>query len=69
MDGRCDRCGARALRLWFKDDLRLYLCSHHSNEYKEALWDQDWLVYPPRSSSEPSDQGDLEAFLSPQAEA
>lgn len=63
MDGRCDRCGARAMRLWLKGELRLYLCSHHSNKHKEALWDTDWMVYPPRGAADREEHGDLEAFL------
>lgn len=54
MNERCDRCGARAVRLWFKADLQLFFCGHYSDKYSEALWDQDWLVQPPIVAGRPT---------------
>jgi hypothetical protein len=40
---RCDKCGAAAMRvarMHSKPQVELHFCDHHSNQHKDALFDQ-----------------------------
>lgn len=42
---RCDRCRASAKTYCKLDDLELYMCSHHSDEFCGRMMDEGWEVY------------------------
>lgn len=46
MNGRCDRCGAKAAAEWAKAGTgRLDLCGHHDHEQAPALLTAGWHRY------------------------
>lgn len=41
---RCDRCGAQAYAVAFKDNLDLMFCNHHFTKHQGALEDQGFVI-------------------------
>lgn len=39
---RCDRCGSQAYFIFYRDNLDLLFCMHHSKKHMDALVLDDW---------------------------